>query len=115
MVFWVFALPVLMAVGLGLAFHTREPELPRIAIVNQGPMGLSQALTTATNLNATLTNEAEARRGLRRAKFDLVVDLGGPYLCSLAIPPRHAPLWHKYAPKTHFNALPGARTRSSSK
>ncbi|NRA36473.1 MAG: ABC transporter permease [Polyangiaceae bacterium] len=77
MVFWVFALPVLMAVGLGLAFHTREPELPRIAIVNQGPMGLSQALTTATNLNATLTNEAEARRGLRRAKFDLVVDLGG--------------------------------------
>ena len=79
MVFWVFGLPVLMAVGLGLAFHTREPELPRIAVINHGPVELSQALISASALTATVTNESDARRGLRRAKYDLVVELGGTH------------------------------------
>ena len=35
-VFWTFVFPILLAVGLGLAFRSRPPERPRIGIISSG-------------------------------------------------------------------------------
>jgi hypothetical protein len=32
-VFWTFVFPILLAVGLGLAFRSRAPERPRIGVL----------------------------------------------------------------------------------
>ena len=36
-VFWTFVFPILLAVGLGLAFRSRAPERPRVAVVTSRP------------------------------------------------------------------------------
>ncbi len=73
MLFWVFGFPLLMAVGLGLAFRNRPPELPRIGVVAPPSPGV-QALLASSRVDAKLYAEAEARRALATSKLDLVVE-----------------------------------------
>lgn len=78
--FWVFGFPVLMTIGLGIAFRSRPPELPRVAVVaDERSRSLEQALVSSARLAARTSSAAEAQRDLKRGKVDIVVELGGPY------------------------------------
>lgn len=72
-IFWVFGFPLLMAMGLGVAFKHRAPELPRIAVVTDGPSALSEALLQSPDLLVEQRSLAVAERDLARAKIDLIV------------------------------------------
>ena len=52
--FWVFAFPLLMAFGLGIAFRSKPPELPRVAVVTEQPTALSQSVLASRRLMAEL-------------------------------------------------------------
>jgi ABC-type multidrug transport system permease subunit len=73
-VFWVFGFPLLMAIGLGLAFRSKAPEPPHIAITEAVPVEAARALTSSPRLHAERLPRAEAERALARTKVDLVVD-----------------------------------------
>ncbi len=73
-VFWVFGFPLLMAIGLGLAFRSKAPELPRIAITAGVPPETAERLRKSPRLQAALMARDEAERELARTKVDLIVD-----------------------------------------
>jgi ABC-type multidrug transport system permease subunit len=73
-VFWVFGFPLLMAIGLGLAFRSRAPEPPRIAITFQVPEATALTLTRSPRLRGERLSRADAERSLARTKVDLIVD-----------------------------------------
>jgi len=71
--FWVFAFPLLMAFGLGVAFRSKPPEKPRVSVVTPSPNELSNALLASHRVAAELADDASARRDLARAKTDVIV------------------------------------------
>jgi ABC-2 type transport system permease protein len=76
-IFWVFGFPVLLALGLGLAFRNKPAEVTPIAIV-AGPgadhaVSLLQGSPRSSSIRATVLTEAEALQGFRLGKYDLVV------------------------------------------
>jgi len=74
-IFWVFVFPLLMAIGLGIAFRTRPAERPRIAVVAEAGGALANALLESPRLSAELKDATTARRELAHAKVDLIVEL----------------------------------------
>ncbi len=79
-VFWVFGFPLLMALGLGLAFRSKTPEKPLVALVrvDQSPASdkLARALVQSDQLKAELyADQASAFRALTRARVDVVAEL----------------------------------------
>lgn len=75
--FWVFGFPLLMAMGLGLAFRNRPAELPRVAVVASASSPHSEALLASKRLNAQPMSGEAARKALAGAKVDLVVEQAG--------------------------------------
>ncbi|HEV8548368.1 MAG TPA: ABC transporter permease [Polyangiaceae bacterium] len=74
-VFWVFGFPILLAVGLGIAFRQKAPELPRIAVVDGADAGRTAALfANKERLIAERLPRAAAERALARTKVDLLVE-----------------------------------------
>lgn len=73
-VFWVFGFPLLLAVGLGIAFRERPPELPRVAVVAGSDRARTAALFASKELIAERLPRREAERALARTKVDLLVD-----------------------------------------
>ena len=60
-IFWIFVFPILLTVGLGIAFRNRPPDvLPLGATTAQ----LTQALTADKGLRAATMNEADGTRAL---------------------------------------------------
>jgi ABC-type multidrug transport system permease subunit len=76
MIFWVFGFPLVMAIGLGLAFRSRPPDKPRVAVVAAGSE-LARALVADDSLAAVELPVDAAQRGLARARYDLLVELTG--------------------------------------
>jgi ABC-2 type transport system permease protein len=74
-VFWIFGFPVVMAIGLGIAFRDRPPQKPAVAVV-EGSAWLAEALEDPERLDVVLLDEATAREYLRTARVDLVVSAG---------------------------------------
>lgn len=73
-VFWVFVFPVLLALGLGIAFRNRPAESLRIAVqAAAGADSLVEVLDASPNLRAALQNREEAHNRLRTGKVALVV------------------------------------------
>ncbi len=73
-VFWVFLFPLLMAVGLGLAFRNRPAEQVRIAIrAGVGAEDLASRLAGTPGLVVTVLDSAEAVQRLRRGSIALLV------------------------------------------
>ncbi|HEY0242267.1 MAG TPA: ABC transporter permease [Gemmatimonadaceae bacterium] len=74
-VFWTFVFPILLAVGLGLAFRSKAPEKPKIGIVASTPA--AGAIAGALKKDSTLTieqmDDSAAARALRTAKIALLV------------------------------------------
>ena len=77
-VFWVFGFPLLMAIGLGLAFRSKAPEPPRIAVTLAVAPETARALTSSKRLNTERLARSDAERALARTKVDLIVDQPDP-------------------------------------
>jgi ABC-2 type transport system permease protein len=73
-VFWVFGFPLLMAIGLGLAFRSKAPEPPRIAITESVEDSTARVLIQSPRLRGERLSRTAAERSLSRTKVDLVVD-----------------------------------------
>ncbi|MBN1609111.1 MAG: ABC transporter permease [Polyangiaceae bacterium] len=74
-IFWVFLFPLLMAVALGLAFRSRPPDLPRIAVVAERASPSARALLNSNRVQAISVPAESADRALGTGKVDLVADL----------------------------------------
>jgi ABC-type multidrug transport system permease subunit len=74
--FWVFGFPILLSVGLGLAFRGRGPE-PVAVGLRDGPGAavIEQALRNA-RIKVERVDDVTARRRLRSGKLALVVEPG---------------------------------------
>jgi len=80
-VFWVFVFPLLLALGLGIAFRNKPEDAVSVAII-QGPGAQdAQALLARSphhEMFKTQTLDAEAaHQGFRLGKFDLVIEPDG--------------------------------------
>jgi ABC-2 type transport system permease protein len=78
-VFWVFGFPLLMAIGLGLAFRSKAPEPPHVALTEAVSPDTARTLTTSPRLHTEQLTRREAERQLARTKVDLVVDQVAPH------------------------------------
>ncbi len=77
-VFWVFGFPLLMAIGLGLAFRSKAPEPPRIAVTERVAPETARVLGSSKRVTVETLPVADAERALARTKVDLVVDQPDP-------------------------------------
>lgn len=78
-IFWVFIFPVLLALGLGIAFRNRPAEAIPIAVQDApGAVDLAASLDAAPGLRAVVLPPDEARNRLRTGKLALVVVPGEP-------------------------------------
>ena len=76
-VFWVYGFPVLLAVGLGIAFRERPPDSVRVDV--QAPAGGTiEILSAAAGFVAAPCEAAACRDRLRLGRTDLVVIAGAP-------------------------------------
>jgi ABC-type multidrug transport system permease subunit len=73
--FWVFIFPLLMAIGLGLAFRAKPTDLPRIAVVGAVGERSVDALLASRRVVARHLRADAARRELSGSKVDLLVEV----------------------------------------
>jgi ABC-2 type transport system permease protein len=80
-VFWVFVFPLLLALGLGIAFRNKPADAVPVAIVEGPGAADAQALLTRSpqhDLFKTQILDAEAaHKAFRLGKFDLVIEPDG--------------------------------------
>jgi ABC transporter DrrB family efflux protein len=73
-IFWVFVFPVLMALGLGIAFRNRPVESLRVAVQDgRGAVELAATLDSFPELRALVLEPEIAHNELRTGKIALVV------------------------------------------
>ena len=77
-IFWVFIFPILLALGLGIAFRNKPADVCRVVIV-AGPdaahtQELLRAACAAGSVQAATLPAPEARNQFRLGKYDLVVE-----------------------------------------
>ena len=75
-IFWVYVFPLLLAVGLGVAFWSRKPEPPTVDIQKGGDSAAEEKLEEvlkSSGLDASMHAEDEARQRLRTGKTTLIV------------------------------------------
>jgi len=77
-VFWVFGFPILLALGLGIAFRNKPADAVPVVIVSgpraQDAVTLIQRPQQSPAIRADVLDEAAALRGLRLGKYDLVIE-----------------------------------------
>ena len=76
-IFWVFIFPILLALGLGIAFRNKPADVSRVVVV-AGPeaaqaMELLRPASAEGTVHAELLPAAEAFNAFRLGKYDLVV------------------------------------------
>ncbi len=74
-VFWSLLFPILLSVGLGIAFRNRAPEQVHVAVVSDRPEGRSalQALRASKSITADSLDLEAARLALRTGRVALIV------------------------------------------
>lgn len=74
-IFWTFGFPVLLAVGLGIAFRDRPPEASRVAIEDGSvsARGAAEILGPIEGVDVLLLPSDDAREALRSGQVDLVL------------------------------------------
>lgn len=74
-IFWVFGFPILLALGLGIAFRNKPADRASVVIVAQaGGTKVAAALEAQPSaIRADVREEADALRGFRLGKYDLVI------------------------------------------
>jgi ABC-2 type transport system permease protein len=83
-VFWSFVFPVVLSVGLGLAFRSRPVEVSAVAVLEGSRAAeLAEALGASSLLKVTRLSEQEARQALSLGRVDVAVaadsDVGVEY------------------------------------
>jgi ABC-type multidrug transport system permease subunit len=73
-IFWSFVFPVILSVGLGLAFRNRPPETLAVAVVEASDGAAGRALEHAPLLRVSRLDREAAARALRLGQVALVVD-----------------------------------------
>src|ERR1700752_3637331 len=77
-VFWVFVFPLLLALGLGIAFRNKPGDAISVAIVAGSGSQDAQTMLARSpqhdRFKPQVLNTDEARQGFRLGKFDLVVE-----------------------------------------
>ncbi len=77
-VFWVFVFPLLLAAGLGIAFRNKPSDASSVAIVASTGAKQAGALLQPFRQNASfkvdVVNAADAQKGFRLGKYDLVIE-----------------------------------------
>jgi ABC-2 type transport system permease protein len=77
-VFWVFVFPLLLALGLGIAFRNKPGDAISVAIVSGAGSADAQALLTRSpqhdHFKPQVVDTDEASKGFRLGKFDLVIE-----------------------------------------
>ena len=82
-VFWVFVFPLLLALGLGIAFRNKPAEASSVVIVSAGETREAEPLLQRSPQHALFKIDVldadAARKGFRLGKYDLVIepDAGG--------------------------------------
>jgi ABC-type multidrug transport system permease subunit len=76
-IFWVFVFPILLALGLGIAFRNKPADTTSIAIAEasgaQDALAMIQHAPRSSSIHAQVLPKDAALNGLRLGKFDLVV------------------------------------------
>src|SRR5258708_15753808 len=76
-VFWVFVFPLLLALGLGIAFRNKPADAASVAIVEGTGSQDAQALLARSPqhelFKIRILPPDEAQKGFRLGKFDLVI------------------------------------------
>jgi ABC-type polysaccharide/polyol phosphate export permease len=72
--FWSFGFPILLAIGLGIAFRSKPPDILHVAVVRTGPIAttLAAALKRDAGLAVELLPEDSALTALRTGRVALV-------------------------------------------
>jgi ABC-2 type transport system permease protein len=80
-VFWVFVFPLLLALGLGIAFRNKPGDAVSVAVVAGAGSQNAQTLLARSPQHELFKiqtlNADEARKGFRLGKFDLVIEPDG--------------------------------------
>lgn len=80
-VFWVFVFPLLLALGLGIAFRNKPADAASIVIVEGPGSGDAQALLARSPQHELFKIQVlptdEAQKAFRLGKFDLVIEADG--------------------------------------
>jgi ABC-type polysaccharide/polyol phosphate export permease len=91
--FWVFGFPILLSLGLGLAFRTHAPEPVKVGVLEPGAPAASvvevEHALGAAGIKAERVDEARGRAYLRSGRVSLVVVPG---------PAPGAPLTYRFDP-----------------
>ena len=79
-IFWVFGFPILLALGLGIAFRNKPADVIAVAIVSgpesQNALSLIQRSPGGSSIHADVLDETIALRGFRLGRYDLVIESG---------------------------------------
>jgi ABC-2 type transport system permease protein len=79
-IFWVFVFPLLLAVGLGIAFRNKPGETIPVAIVSRQGAEQTQTLLQKSpqhnSFKIDVQDDEAARKGFRLGKYDLVIEPG---------------------------------------
>jgi ABC-type multidrug transport system permease subunit len=78
-IFWVFGFPILLALGLGIAFRNKPADVTSVAIVASRQAQPTAALVASNNpsIHIQVLDRDAALQGLRLGKFDLVMESDG--------------------------------------
>ena len=80
-VFWVFLFPLLLALGLGIAFRNKPADVTSVAIVSgpgaQDALALIQGSPLKSSVRAEVLDPTSAMKGFRLGKYDLVIESNG--------------------------------------
>jgi len=76
-IFWVFGFPILLALGLGIAFRNKPADRPSVVIVAdtsaEQTLAAIHRSSKSDSIRAGIVDESSALRGFRLGKYDLVV------------------------------------------
>jgi len=76
-IFWVFGFPIILALGLGIAFRNKPAEVTPVAIVAgpgaQDAFSLLERSPRSSSIRAHIVDEQQAQQGFRLGKYDLVI------------------------------------------
>src|SRR6266705_5222366 len=80
-VFWVFGFPILLALGLGIAFRNKPADAIPVVIVSgpgaQDAVSMIQRSLHPSAIRVDVLDEPAALGGFRLAKYDLVIQSHG--------------------------------------
>jgi len=72
--FWVFAFPILLALGLGIAFRNKPADVTTVAVIaGPGAEQTLDAMRQKSSLRVDVLAREQAIKGFRLGKYDLVV------------------------------------------